>query len=161
MQQPLLRYTHSVAYRYNLSIFWVWLGQSQGLPLINSRKLSISFEYHDSLPKLLVYVITWLILLAIQLVCLVPLLLWSLLLLPYTTFLFTVGLFLFQTKLLVLSAVWNQWSASFTSRSRWFDKNVIYDTKYFNDLLLLELVFINVPQVQHLATLSLLTTHCL
>lgn len=145
--------------RYDLNIFWLWLGHSQGLPLINSRRLPISFEYHDSLPKLFVYVAIWLILIAMQLACLVPLFLWSLVLLPYTFVLLLTGLFLFQTKLLVHKAVWDRWSAMFTSRSGRFNKNIIYDTKYFNELLLTELIFNNVPQVHKLTWLSLLVTH--
>ena len=138
--------THS--FRYNINIFWLWLGQSRGLPLINSKKLSFSFEYHDSLPKVLIYILTWLVLILAQLMCLIPFFLWSLILLPYTAILFIVGLFLFQTKLLVHQVVWNKWCALFTSRSGQYDKDVVYDTKYFNELLVIELLFNNIPQVR-------------
>jgi hypothetical protein len=136
-----------IAKKYRITAFWFWLSHAKGLPLINNQKQRFSFENHDSLPKVVLYIVTWVMLIVGQLICLIPFALWIAVLSPYYITLYLIGIFLFQTKLLVHKTVWNTWCAVFTNRANRYAKNVTYDTKFFNESLLCEFVLQSIPQL--------------
>jgi hypothetical protein len=76
---------------YRVNILWFWLSHAKGLPLINKKKLKISFDHHDSLPKVVIYIATWLVLIALQLLTLFPFYIWLMLSSPYYFVVFVVG----------------------------------------------------------------------
>ncbi len=123
---------------YRVNILWFWLSHAKGLPLINNKKLKISFDHHDSLPKVVIYIATWLVLIALQLLTLFPFYLWLMLLSPYYFVVFVLGIFLFQTKLIAHKTVWNIWCFLLSGRSHRYAKNVTYDTVFLNEALLCE-----------------------
>lgn len=136
-----------IAKKYRITAFWFWLSHAKGLPLIDNQKQRFSFENHDSLPKVIIYIVSWVVLIVGQLICLIPFALWIAVLSPYYITLYLVGIFLFQTKLLVHKTVWNTWCALFTNRANRYAKNVTYDTKFFNESLLCEFVLQSIPQL--------------
>lgn len=130
---------------FRVNILWFWLSHAKGLPLINKKRQRYSFEHHDSLPKVVIYIASWLVLITLQLLTLLPFFIWLLLLSPYYIFVFGLGIFLFQTKLIAHKTVWNFWCFLPSGRRRRYAKNVTYDTMFLNEAILCEAVLQSAP----------------
>ncbi len=133
----------------NINMFWFWLSYSQGAPLINRQQQSFTFEHHDSIPKVLIFIVSWLLLLALQLLSLLPYALFlAMMMLSYYAVLLSVGSFLFQTKLLIYTPVWNTFLYLFTGKPNVFDKRgVDFDTSLLNESLFVQLLVLSIPHV--------------
>ena len=128
--------------------FWFWLSHDQGSPLINRQQLTFTFEHHDSLPKVFVFVVSWLVLIALQLLCLTPYLLYLAVIMPYYAVMLLIGCFLFQTKLLAYTPVWNTYMHLLSGKVNVYDKRGIeYDTLLLNESLFVQLLALSIPQV--------------
>ena len=130
---------------HRINILWFWLSHAKGLPLINKKKQKFSFEHHDSLPKVVMFILSWLILIFLQLVTLIPFYLWLFLLSPYYLSVLVLGIFLFQTKLIAHKTVWNMWCYLLSGRPRRYAKSVAYDTVLLNEAILCETIFQSLP----------------
>ena len=115
--------------------------------MINNKHQSFTFNNHDSLPKLFVYVSSWAILIVLQMLSLIPFVLWLVVLLPYYSLLIIAGAFLYHTKLLAHKDVWNTWVLLFTGRLNRYAKKSIFDTKLLNDAMYLQLLLTSLPLV--------------
>ena len=128
--------------------FWLWLSHDQGSPLINRQKQPFTFDHHDSLPKVFVFVVSWLALITLQLLSLTPYFLYLAVILPYYTIMLLVGCLLYQTKLLAYTPVWNTYMYLFTGKVNVYDKRGIeYDTSLLNESLLVQLLALSIAQV--------------
>ena len=128
--------------------FWFWLSHDQGSPLINRQQLTFTFEHHDSLPKVFVFVVSWLVLIALQLLCLTPYLLYLAVIMPYYAVMLLIGCFLFQTKLLAYTPVWNTYMHLLSGKVNVYDKRGIeYDTSLLNESLFVQLLVLSTAQV--------------
>ena len=88
----------------------IWLGMKDGYPLFDGTRPSISFDQHDSIPKLLSYVVVWVVLIISQIsYILAYLLLWPITSLLLVIIWSTVGMYLLQSKVLCIGNVWNFW----------------------------------------------------
>ena len=133
-------------YTYKL---WFWLSHDRGSPLINRQQLTFTFDHHDSLPKVFVFVVSWLVLIALQLLCLTPYLLYlAVIMLPYYSVMLLVGSFLYQTKLLAYTPVWNTYMHLLSGKVNVYDKRGIeYDTSLMNESVFVQLLVLSVAQV--------------
>ena len=88
----------------------IWLKAIEGQPYINGNKFKYSLEEHDGMEKLLYYWLVWVGLLFAQISYI--LVIYPLWIVVYSVFLclwLVIGFFLFQTKLLAISKLWNMW----------------------------------------------------
>ncbi len=136
-----------ISRRFKWNIFWIWLSSERGAPLVNNKRLSCTFNNHDSLVKVAVFITVWVALLAMQAVTLIPFFIWVIVLSPYYLPLIVIGSFLFHTKLLAHKDVWNMYVTLFTGRSSRYGKTSVYDTKLLNDALFTQLVFTSLPML--------------
>ncbi len=124
-------------------IFYFWLSMDPaGHPLyivrhrykVTYRNIGFHFAEHESIPKLVYFVLSWVILIILQVVSLFPFYLWCLLLTPYFTFLFITGVFAYQFKFMSFSSVWNLWFKYWVGHAERFEKSVIdnVDTDHLN-----------------------------
>jgi len=132
----------------------VWLGVVDGYPSYNNMRLTlISFETHDSVPKIVNFLFTWIVVTLLQVLYLLIYLAWLVMITP-TIILFwlLLGIFFFQTKLLSIGAVWNFWVSFWIGRNE-FDRRMLtkrndaLDYDIFNKSLLAEFLFETVPQL--------------
>ena len=131
--------------RYKWTILWIWLSAERGAPLVNRKRHKFVFNNHDSIPKVMVFISSWVILLTLQILTLIPFFIWVVVLSPYYIALILVGSFLFHTKLLGHKDVWNCWVLLFTGRFRRYSKTSIYDTKLLNDAMFTQLILTSLP----------------
>ena len=134
-----------ISHRCKWNMFWVWLSNERGAPLVNHKRQSFTFNNHDSIPKVIVFISSWIILFGLQAISLIPFFLWMLLLSPYYIFLLLAGSFLFQTKLLAHKNVWNVFVVLFTGRYNRYTKTSMYDTKLLNDAMFAQLILTSLP----------------
>ena len=93
-----------------------------------------------------VFVVSWAVLLGLQLLSLLPFIAWIILLSPYYVFLVIIGSFLYHTKLLAHKHVWNSWVTLFTSpRGSRYTKTSTVDTKLLNYSMFVQLVASSIP----------------
>lgn len=148
---PLLDYYFGKQMQWSScpNIFWLWLSQEQGIPLMNRTRLWFTFAHHDSFPKLIIYIVSWLFLLALQALSLIPFVLWLGVTLPIYISIVLLGSFLYQTKLLASTVYWNAWFFLYTGRMNMFDKpkSLCYDTQLLNDSMVVHLFLASIPQV--------------
>ncbi len=135
-----------ISHRCKWHWLWIWLSTNKGAPLVNNRRQSFTFQHHDSLPKVFIFVISWAVLLGLQLLSLLPFIAWIILLSPYYVFLVIIGSFLYHTKLLAHKHVWNSWVTLFTSpRGNRYTKISTFDTKLLNYSMFVQLVVSSIP----------------
>ncbi len=134
-----------ISHRCKWNMFWLWLSNERGAPLVNHKRQSYTFNNHDSIPKVIVFIGSWIILLGLQAISLIPFFLWMLLLSPYYIFLLLPGSFLFQTKLLAHKNVWNVFVLLFTGRHNRYTKTSMHDTKLLNDAMFAQLILTSLP----------------
>lgn len=88
----------------------VWLGMKDGYPLFDGTRPSISFDQHDSIPKLLSYVVVWVVLIISQVsYILAYLILWPIISCVLVIVWSTVGMYLLQSKVICIGSVWSFW----------------------------------------------------
>lgn len=135
--------------KYNINVFWFWLSHGEWSPLINREQQPFTFAHHDSVPKVLVFIVTWLVVIVLQLLSLLPYALFlGVVMLPYYATMLLVGCFFFQTKLLIYTPVWNTYMYLFTGKTNVFDKRGIdFDTSLLNESFFVQLLLLAVPQV--------------
>jgi hypothetical protein len=135
--------------KYNINVFWFWLTHGEWSPLINRQQQSFTFNHHDSIPKVLVFIVSWLLLIVLQLLSLLPYALFlGVVMLPYYATMLLVGCFFFQTKLLIYTPVWNTYMYLFTGKTNVFDKRGIdFDTSLLNESFFVQLLLLAIPQV--------------
>lgn len=131
--------------RCKWNVLWVWLSHENGVPLINNKRQKFTFDRHDSIPKLMIFITSWLVLIVLQVISLTPFFIWVMLLSPYYLLVILVGSFLYHTKLLCDKDVWNLWVALFTGRSNRYRKDSVYDTKLMNDASYLQVTLTSLP----------------
>jgi hypothetical protein len=135
-----------ISLNFKWNWLWIWLSTEKGAPLVNHRRQAFTFQRHDSLPKVFIFLISWGLLLMVQAVSLLPFFAWIILLSPYYVTLVIIGSFLFHTKLLAHKYVWNCWVTLFTSpRGNRYSKVSIYDTKLLNYSMFVQLVMSSTP----------------
>ena len=142
----------------------LWLGKDDGYPTVNGKRTPWMVENHDSIPKFMMFILTWALMVMLQLVCLLILILFRIFTgLCYLT-LFFLGYVFYQTKLLSLNHVWNYWLFCWTGeqlretnsqlptkitshKSALKDSNVTLDAGMFNRSLFEEFIFETFPQI--------------
>ncbi len=134
-----------ISRRFKVNILWVWLSHERGAPLINNKRQAFTFSNHDSIPKVIVYVTSWFILLSLQMVSLLPFAMWSLLVSPYYVVVAAFGSFLYFTGLLAHGNIWNYWVWFFTGNNKLYSKVVSHDTRILNESMYLQLVGVSIP----------------
>ncbi len=125
----------------------IWLSvNSNGYPLINGQRSSLSLNEHDGVDKLLLYWLLWFLLLVTQLVFIILAAIWytfgSLFLVVWVF----IGMLLFQTKMLAIGKVWNTYFYYLT-QSDDFSKTVELDASVLNESLFYEFMLETVPQI--------------
>ncbi len=134
-----------ISRRFKVNALWIWLSHERGSPLINNKRQAFTFTHHDSIPKVMVYVISWLILLSLQLMSLSLFIVWVLLLSPYYLAVIAMGSFLYFTGLLAHGTVWNYWVWFYSGKYRIYSKSVTYDTRILNEAMCVQFACISVP----------------
>lgn len=124
----------------------LWLSMRKGYPMINGKPLSISFDKHDSLPKVLAYYLTWLLVLTGQAVFGVAYFTWLSVMILGMVLWFSVGLFFFATKVMTIRRVHNWWYYVWTGSNK-HDKAVEIDVALLNEALFAEFLFESIPQM--------------
>ena len=99
--------------------YFVWLGVDKGCPPSHGERMSISFERRDTLLKLMSFWVTWVLLIALQGVHLVPLIILITMHLPLSATWLVLGFFLHQTKSLSIGKVWTWWFRILTGTNKY------------------------------------------
>ena len=141
-----------------------WLSARKRYPMMNGKPLKISFQKvhrklihsiitcslthykHDSLPKVFAYYITWLLVIGGQLISLVTFAVWICMSTLFMTLWFTLGLFLFATKVMAIRRVHNWWYYVWTG-CRNHDTEIEIDISLLNEALFAEFLFESLPQM--------------
>lgn len=131
----------------------IWLGVSNGYPLFDGEKLSLSFDSHDSIPKITSYIVIWIVLILCQLVyLLIYLLVWPIISFILILLWSIVGLYLFQSKCICIGPVWNYWFKQWIGDEKMKLLNLNkpddhIDFAILNESLLAEFLFETLPQL--------------
>ena len=124
----------------------LWLGARKGYPTMNDKSLSISFDKHDSLPKVFAYYMTWVLVVVGHLATIVSYIAWVLMMTGFMGLWFAAGLFLFATKVMAIRRVHNWWYHVWTGTDK-HDKEVEIDVSLLNEALFAEFIFESLPQM--------------
>ncbi len=123
-----------------------WLSMRKGYPMMNGKSLSISFEKHDTLPKVCSYYLTWLLVMAAQVLFILTYVAWlssmTLIMIAW----FAMGLFLFATKVMAIKRVHNWWYLVWTGSSK-HDTDIEIDVAMLNEAMFAEFLFESLPQM--------------
>jgi hypothetical protein len=130
----------------------LWLGLKHGHPLYKGERLSVSFDKHDDIMKVIWYWLVWVLCIAAQAVCLVALVVGYC---PYIAFqiVFSLvwlffGFFLYQIKALSIGSVWSVWFRVWRRRDNGkHDSKVLVDTAIMNESLFAEFISETCPQL--------------
>ena len=113
---------------------------------MNDKSLSISFDKHDSLPKVFAYYMTWVLVVVGQLATIVSYISWVFMMTGFMGLWFAIGLFLFATKVMAIRRVHNWWYHVWTGTDK-HDKEVEIDVSLLNEALFAEFIFESLPQM--------------
>jgi hypothetical protein len=130
---------------YNSSVFW--LGVESGSPTIFNVK-SVYFANHDSLPKVMLFLIIWVLMIVLQLFSFAFGVFWCFMTAPVAIVWLLIGFVLFQSKLIAVRQVWNLWIGVWTGSSELqkSDEEPAIDAAVINESILLEFVVESLPQ---------------
>jgi hypothetical protein len=123
-----------------------WLRSSKGYPVIFGDMHIVLFSDHDSLPMLLILLLTWVFAVMVQGLYLVLFLLWAAVASMFLIVWLLLGMWTFQNKTLALKSVWNSWFYVWTGRDE-FDKEVEIDVRVLNESLFTEFMVETLPQM--------------
>ena len=132
-------------YKYINESVW-WLSQRQGVPIGYNNVPWERYEYHDSIPKGIILLLTWVVAIALQCGCLVLYALWLICCSGFLCVWFVMGLWIFQNKTLAAKDVWNLWFRVWTGSNE-FDKEMGIDVSILNESLLAEFATETLPQL--------------
>ncbi len=125
----------------------IWLTISRnGFPLVNGQRSSLSFDSHDGADKLFAYWLLWIALIVLQLGFLAMAAVWYAMALLFLIIWISIGLLLFQTKMLAIGKVWNTYFYYLTQSSD-FDKEIELDATVLNESLFFEFLLETIPQI--------------
>ena len=125
----------------------IWLSvSSDGLPLINGERSSLSYEEHDGIEKVIWYWLLWILLVTSQVIFVVLSFIWYMVAIAFAAIWLLVGLFLYQTKMLAIGKVWNIWFVAWT-RCNDFSKDANLDASLLNESLFHEFIMETIPQI--------------
>jgi hypothetical protein len=131
-----------------------WLGREGGYPTVNGKKVVWAFDAHDNVVKVLIYWVSWVLIVLYQLVYACPLYLLTFVDLMYHMPMILLGYFLYQTKTLAMNCVFNRYMALWlgSGNEKLLKKltkptNVVFDFALFNKSLLAEFVTETFPQL--------------
>ena len=117
-------------------------------PTIDGNVISV-FYNHDNIPKTIIFILEWVLLIGFQLIYLFCLPLWFCVDLIFALFWIFVGLCLFQLKIICVKKIWNEYIMIF-SGSRKFRKSLNgsrVDTALLNESIVTEFVLETIPQL--------------
>ena len=132
---------------YLVGSSFIWLNAVQGQPYINGSKFEYSLEEHDGMEKFLYYWLVWICLVVAQIGYIVVI--YPLWIVFYSLFLclwLAIGFFLFQTKLLAISKLWNLWFTVWTQSDK-FHKTVNIDVAIIHQSTLNQFLLETMPQL--------------
>ena len=125
----------------------IWLTMSRnGFPLVNGQRSSLSFDSHEGADKLFAYWLLWIALIVLQLGFLVMAAMWYVAAFLFVVVWVSIGLLLFQTKMLAIGKVWNTYFYYLTQSSD-FDKEIELDATVLNESLFFEFLLETIPQI--------------
>jgi len=127
-----------------------WLGISSGKPAVNGglwtvrlfgKNVELTFEEHDNPLKAFLYVLSWAVIIALQLLFVFAFVAWCLLSLVYLLPLSVLGLFWFNTKALSIGPIWNLYFTLWSGPSSEFaQRKIDVDTGVLNLALMAHLL---------------------
>jgi hypothetical protein len=126
-----------------------WLTSRGSVPLINGSHPAYLPEDIDSFFKIIFLFLVWIYYSILQLVTWLAFLLWTLVLDPPMILWTVLGIFLYQTKVLALTPVWNMWVERWAgdgNHEKYLKKGML-DVKVLNKSLFHEFVFETTPQI--------------
>lgn len=138
----------------------IWLGCIDNYPSLGDKKVTLSLSKLDSLPKFTLYFILWIGMILLQILYIVALVLWIAMTPLLVLLWLSLGTFLFQTKVMSISVLWNTWCAIWLERDAY--KNNVklidsIDTSILNESILSHILLQALPQICVQATNSYLT----
>ena len=138
---PGKAFAHNWLGLYGICYFWLSMDPA-GHPLFLMRhqhkttyhNIGFHFAEHESIPKILYFILLWIILVVLQVVTLIPFYLWCLFFTPYFMLLLITGVFAYQFKFMSISTVWNLWFRYWVGHTERFEKSIInnIDTDHLN-----------------------------
>lgn len=118
----------------------LWLSTDRGYPLIDGQFSSMSFDSHDNIPKGVLYVTLWLILIFVQFWWLFIFFMWfSITNGPLVFTWFAIGVFLVQSKVISIGKIWSAWFRVWDGTD-YFHKSLDLDTALLNESLFADFV---------------------
>ena len=130
----------------------LWLGNNHGFPLFRGQRLSVSFDKHDGILKVVWFWVVWAVCLAAQsvslsvfLACYAPFIAFHV---TFSALWLAFGFFLYQIKVMAVGSVWTFWFRVWRRRDGdKHDSKVLVDTGIMNESLLAEFVSETCPQL--------------
>ena len=118
-------------------------------PQIGENPWGKTFEKHDTIPKVIVWTLQWILLLLLQLANVILLIVWIPLNFVFECFCFCVGIVLFQLKVLCVNRVWNIWVKYFTGCEDHMKdtRRLSVDTFLLNESIVMEFASETIPQL--------------
>jgi len=125
---------------------FVWLRIHDGVPVWMDGKDVVFFTQHDSIPALLVWILSWVGVFAIQVLFLVIFLLWAILAYLFLCLWLLFGFWCFQNKTFATKRVWNLWFHVWTGSCD-MSKGDEIDLGVLNESLFSEFLMETLPQM--------------
>ena len=144
-------------FKYDKRLFWFEVeGSSEppqssrshpGYPKGSDMFLrGLDTSHHDSVPKFLLFLLCWVLMIILQLLSLVAYLMWLILAPLFCCVWFVVGVWVYQNKTLATKYVWNGWFQVWTGTNE-FDTDVDIDVGVLNESIMLEFALESMPQM--------------
>ena len=127
----------------------LWLGHNaHGYPTVGGKAppfFALRFVKHDSIIKIFLLGIYWVILSTVQVICSIPVVMLIMLQSPLLLLWLLLGAFLYQIKVVCIGSVWNFWFMMWTGQLE-FHTTLDLKVKFYNKSLLAEFLFESLPQ---------------
>ena len=131
------------------TLFWLWYDE-KGYPTQYCKRLSCTFERHDTLMKVMSFWLVWLASVAVQVVCV---LVYALLYLPYLALhapfwcaWILVGCYCYHVKAMAIGKVWSAWFRVWLNSDK-MESHILVDTDIMNQGIFVHFVLETLPQI--------------
>ena len=125
----------------------LWFAIADGYPVNPFNNLPWKyFNEHDSIPKLLILGIQWVLLIGLQVAAVLVYIVWACLAICFLFVWLLVGIWVFQSKVLSTRHVWNTWFRVWTGGDQ-FDKTIEIDVAILNGSIFAEFMCETLPQI--------------
>lgn len=127
---------------------FIWIAIEDSHPTFHKKTILWNYPQHDDLFKVVFYIVKWIFVIALQIISIILMIIIVILSLPLQIFWLFLGIVLFQSKVIAVNSIWNEWFYIWSGDITISEKKVNeIDFKLLHQSKLLEFTIESAPQL--------------